>query len=100
MNRLLSIMIPLLFINNSHAQIIVQKDSLIQQMVNEVSADSIKSYIFKLVGFGTRHTLSTQTSQDKGIGAARNWVLSKFNDFAKNSGGRLHAFIDTVTLPP
>ena len=28
------------------------------------------------------------------------WVLKKFNEFAKNAGGRLTAFIDTVTIQP
>ncbi len=56
----------------------------------------LKSYITKLVSFGTRNTLSTQTDPNRGIGAARKWVLSKFNEFAKQSGGRLTAFIDTT----
>jgi hypothetical protein len=68
-------------------------------MVKEVSADSLQSYINTLVSFGTRNTLSTQTDSKKGIGAARNWVLKKFNQFAKNSGGRLTAIIDTTTIP-
>ncbi|RNI39225.1 M20/M25/M40 family metallo-hydrolase [Hanamia caeni] len=67
-------------------------------MVKEVSADSLQSYINSLVSFGTRNTLSTQSSNTKGIGAARNWVLKKFNEFAKNSGGRLSAMIDTTTI--
>ncbi|GAC1437956.1 MAG: M20/M25/M40 family metallo-hydrolase [Sediminibacterium sp.] len=69
-------------------------------MVKEVSPDSLKSYIYKMVSFGTRSTLSTQNDPKRGIGAARNWVLSKFNEFAKQSNGRLTAFIDTVTLQP
>jgi hypothetical protein len=69
-------------------------------MVSEVNADSIKSYIMKLVSFGTRNTLSTQTDLKRGIGAARTWVLSKFNEFSKQSGGRLYVFIDTTTLQP
>src|SRR5258705_2989761 len=77
-----------------------QKDSMIVKMVSEVSKDSLESYIKAMVGFGTRNTLSTQTDPKRGIGAARNWVLSRFNEFAKasTSGGRLTAFIDTVTL--
>src|SRR5690606_24387921 len=47
---------------------------------------------------GTRNTLSSTADPARGIGAARNWVLSKFNEFARKSGGRLTAFIDTVTL--
>jgi Zn-dependent M28 family amino/carboxypeptidase len=78
------------------SQVIVQKDPEIEKMVSEVSKDSLKSYITKLVSFGTRSTLSTQTNPDHGIGAAREWVLSKFNEFAKQSGGRLTAFIDTT----
>src|SRR6188474_2116292 len=74
------------------------KDPQIVKMVSEVSKDSIESYVRKMVSFGTRNTLSTQSDPARGIGAARNWVLSRFNEFAKASGGRLTAFIDTVTL--
>src|ERR1700712_1655740 len=85
--------------NISFSQTIIEKDPLIEKMVKEVSADSIQSYIKTLVAFGTRSTISTQTDAKKGIGAARLWVLSKFNEFAKQSGGRLTAIIDTTTLP-
>jgi hypothetical protein len=51
----------------------------------------------KLVSFGTRATLSNQSSNTKGIGAARAWILTRFNDYAKASNGRLTAFIDTTT---
>ena len=81
------------------SQTIIQKDPAIEKMLKEVSADSLQSYIKSLVSFGTRNTLSTQSDAKKGIGAARLWVLSKFNEFAKQSGGRLTAIIDTTTLP-
>lgn len=80
------------------AQATTQKDPQIEKMVNEVSKDSLQSYIKKLISFGTRNTLSTQADPLRGIGAARSWVLSRFNEFAKESNGRLTAFIDTVTL--
>src|SRR5450432_772997 len=83
----------------SFSQTVIEKDPLIEKMVKEVSADSLQSYIKSMVAFGTRSTLSTQTDPQKGIGAARLWVLSKFNEFAKQSGGRLTAIIDTTTLP-
>lgn len=73
------------------------KDPQIEKMVKEVSADSLRSYVTKLVSFGTRNTLSIQTDPKRGIGAARSWVLSRFNDFGKNANGRLTAFIDTTT---
>jgi len=36
----------------------IAKDPQIEKMVKEVSPDSLRSYITKLVGFGTRNTLS------------------------------------------
>jgi len=84
----------------SIGQTIITKDPEIEKMVSEVNADSLKSYITKMVSFGTRNTLSTQKDQKRGIGAARTWVLSKFNEFSKQAGGRLTAFIDTTTLQP
>src|SRR5262245_16312791 len=80
------------------SQTIITKDPSIDKMVKEVNADSLKSYVTKMVSFGTRNTLSTQTDPKRGIGAARNWVLSRFLEFAKESGGRMTAFIDTTTL--
>lgn len=98
--RTLFFWLAILSFQVSLAQTIIQRDPQIEKMVKEVSADSLKSYISTLVGFGTRNTLSTQTDPRRGIGAARNWVLAKFNEFARQSGGRLTAFIDTVTLQP
>lgn len=82
----------------AHSQTTIQRDPQIEKMVSEVSKDSLHSYVKSLVSFGTRNTLSSQTDPKRGIGAARNWVLSRFNEFAKASGGRLTAFIDTITL--
>jgi Peptidase family M28 len=89
-----------LFGSNAIAQTIVNKDPLIEQMVAAVSPDSLRSYIQTMVNFGTRNTLSTQTNKKRGIGAARQYVLSKFNEIAKSSNGRLTAIIDTITLQP
>lgn len=82
------------------SQTIIHRDAEIEKMVKEVSPDSLRSYIHHLVSLGTRHTLSNQSGLVRGIGAARNYVLQKFRQFAQNSGGRLTAFIDTVTLQP
>src|SRR5690606_28810675 len=43
---------------------------------------------------------STQESNTRGIGAARQWVLKRFIEFGKASNGRMNAYIDTVTLQP
>ena len=92
---------PLLFsVQLLFSQTIIQRDPVIEAMVNEVSPDSLQSYIKTLVSFGTRNTLSTQTDNKRGIGAARKWVLSRFNEIGKQSSGRLTAMIDTTTLQP
>src|SRR5688572_6118079 len=92
---LFTLTLSILFLS---AQTTIHRDPQIEKMVAEVSKDSLQSYIRKLVSFGTRNTLSTQTDPKRGIGASRNWVLSRFNEFARQSNGRLTAFIDTVTL--
>ncbi|MDQ6889079.1 MAG: M20/M25/M40 family metallo-hydrolase [Bacteroidota bacterium] len=94
------LLVLLVLINRAYAQTVIIRDPEISQMINEVSPDSLQSYINTLVAFGTRNTLSTQADAKRGIGAARNWVLKKFNEFAKKSSGRLQAIIDTTTLQP
>src|ERR1700761_809760 len=79
------------------AQTIIVRDAEIERMVREVNPDSLRSYIHTMVAFGSRSTVSSVTDKKKGIGAARNWVLSKFNEWAAGSGGRLTAFVDTTT---
>ena len=83
----------------SHSQTIVQRDPAIMQMLEQVSADSLKAHVEKLVSFGTRQTLSG-TQGKRGIVPAREWILSKFKEYGKQSGGRLTSMIDTWTLQP
>ncbi len=90
----------LLITTSVFSQTTINRDPEIEKMVNEVSADSLQSYINTLISFGTRSTLSMREGSKRGIGAASNWVLKKFNQFAKNSGGRLSDFIDTTTIQP
>jgi len=100
MAKFFSICLYLLFFVSVNAQTIIQRDPEIEKMISEVSKDSLESYLKKVVDFGTRNTLSSQTNKNRGIGAARNWVLSKFQQFVTASSGRLTAFIDTVTIKP
>ena len=65
------------FTNTLFAQTIIDRDAEISQMVNEISKDSLQSYITTLVAFGTRSTLSTQTNPKRGIGAARSLGAEK-----------------------
>ncbi|MGG5207386.1 M28 family metallopeptidase [Chryseobacterium sp. MIQD13] len=76
------------------------KDNEIKKYVSEVSSDSLKSYIGKLVGFHTRHTLSSVDDKNQGIGAARSWVLGKFKEYSKNSGGRMDVYLQQEDIQP
>jgi hypothetical protein len=49
----------------------------------------LRAAIARLVGFGTRHTLSTTTDPKRGIGAARRWTAGRFGEFSKACGGCL-----------
>lgn len=75
-------------------------DTEIASMAKEVSADSIKSYIHKMVSFGTRHSLSDTTSHSQGIGAARRWVAYKFSQFAKRYQADMEVDLDPYTIEP
>jgi Zn-dependent M28 family amino/carboxypeptidase len=59
------------------------------KLVAPVSAAELKATISKLISFGTRHTLSDTTSDTRGIGAARRWVASRFEEMSKDCGGCL-----------
>ena len=100
MKNLLLLILSVLSLSSTFSQNIIMKDPEIEKMVGEVNADSLRSYISRMVSFGTRNTLSTQKDSRRGIGAARNWVLTKFSEFSRQAGGRLTAFIDTTTIQP
>ncbi len=100
MKKILLLCLPVLLAYSLYAQTIIQKDPAIEKMVGEVNADSLKSYISTLTIFGTRSTLSTTTDAKKGIGAARMWIISKFNEFARHADGRMTVELDRWSLPP
>jgi hypothetical protein len=70
------------------------------QIVHDISADNIQQSIHSLVGFGTRHTLSSQTDPNRGIGAATNWVYDRFLQYAAASDGRMTVEKQTFIQEP
>ena len=85
--------------------VIINRDPQIADLVAQVSADSLRAHVTGLVSFGTRHTLSVPTDANaavakKGLGAARQWILGKFQQYAKQSNGRMTAMLDTWMLQP
>lgn len=75
-------------------------DTEIASMIAQVSADSIRSYISKLVGFGTRHSLSDTTNAFQGIGAARRWVAGKLRQFARKNHADMRVKLDAFSIAP
>ncbi|PRH82363.1 M28 family metallopeptidase [Arenimonas caeni] len=53
------------------------------------SAARIEADIRKLVSFGTRHTLSSQTDPVRGVGAATRWIHDEFERISRDCGGCL-----------
>jgi Zn-dependent M28 family amino/carboxypeptidase len=60
-----------------------------QNPVDQVSLLKLRSTLEKLVSFGTRHTLSSQTDPKRGIGAALKWAEEEFGRYSKECGGCL-----------
>jgi len=59
-------------------------DVILTEISTATSVERIEKDIKTLVNFGTRHTLSDTVSTTKGIGAARRWVKSTFDQVSKN----------------
>jgi hypothetical protein len=63
----------------------------IDAIVREISPARIQAYVNKLVGFGTRHTMSDTASDTRGIGAARRWIKGEME---RCGAGRLELRFD------
>ncbi|NOZ46776.1 MAG: M28 family peptidase [Chlorobi bacterium] len=69
--------------------ILNQPDSIINGLINDISTDSLLSYLEHLDTFYNRNTGSDTISNTNGIGAARRWIYSKFEEFSKVNENRL-----------
>ena len=76
-----------------------QTDQNIYDIIDAVSADRIKVDVKKLTEFGTRNTFSDTISDTHGIGAARRWIKSEFDNISNNCDNCLNVFYqkDLVT---
>ena len=79
-------------------------DPRIAAALQQISAQRIQANIEKLVSFQTRSTLSGQDPASiaggRGIGAAREWIKSEFERYARECGGCLEVKIDSFTEAP
>jgi hypothetical protein len=71
----------------------------LRALLRDIDPDRIKATVLKLVSFGTRHTASSQTDPNRGIGAATDWVFGQMQSFAAASGGRMTVQRQTFTQP-
>ncbi|MEO0481973.1 MAG: M28 family peptidase [Planctomycetota bacterium] len=55
----------------------------------DASSDGLERTVRDLVGFGTRHVLSATDDADRGTGAARDYLESRYRGLIELSGGRL-----------
>jgi hypothetical protein len=78
-----------------------EPDPGLREMLRHADPRRVRATIEKLVSFGTRHTLSSQTDPARGIGAATAWVFEQMQGFAAASGGRMtvqqQSFIQPVS---
>ena len=59
-----------------------------------VDEKSMRVLIDQLVSCGTRLSLSSWTDAKRGIGCGRDHIVARFNEIAKDSGGKLQIVVD------
>jgi peptidase M28-like protein len=72
----------------------------LRAMLREIDPRRVQRDIHALVGFGTRHTLSSQTDPTRGIGAARDWIFDQLQGYAAASSGRMTVARQSFVQPP
>lgn len=68
---------------------LAQDHPLLHALADEVQPDALRDTDTKLVGFGTRHTLSDANSPTRGVGAARSYVRRRFEAISAACSGCL-----------
>ena len=74
-------------------------DRELRRILREIDRQQLERTIHSLVGFGTRHTLSSLTDPVRGIGAATKWVFDTLSGYAAQSGGRMTVELQRFTQP-
>ena len=59
-----------------------------------VDENSMRTLIGKLVGCGTRLTLSSWTDAKRGVGCGRDAIVARLKEIANGSGGKLQVVVD------
>ncbi|BBO29188.1 peptidase M28 [Alteromonas sp. I4] len=80
------------------AELAYTDQARLHDIAADVSAERIEQDIRKLVGFGTRHTLSDTKSDTRGIGAARRWIKQEFEKISAACGNCLEVYYQSATI--
>ncbi|QDQ15772.1 M28 family metallopeptidase [Streptomyces spectabilis] len=72
----------------------------LRALLREIDHRRIEATVRRLAAFGTRHTLSDQDDPERGIGAARDWILARMREYARTSDGRMTVDLQSWVQPP
>lgn len=75
-------------------------DRTLRDLVRAVDPARLEATVRALAGFGTRHTLSSQTDPVRGIGAARDWLYARMQEIAATSDGRMTVELQSYVQQP
>lgn len=82
-------------------RVVPQKpDKELRDILKAIDRHNIEATIRTLAGFGTRHTESSQTDPNRGIGAAINFVFNTLQGYAAQSNGRMTVARQTYHQAP
>jgi hypothetical protein len=74
-------------------------DPAVAAAIARIDAANLRATDTRLVAFGTRSTFSENAGPNRGYFAARAYVVDRFRQIARSSGGRLSVSLDTYTQP-
>src|SRR5260370_33733400 len=74
-------------------------DPALRALIGQIDPARIQATIQKLVSFGTRHTASSQTDTNRGIGAATAWVTQQMTSLTSASGCQIPVNQQPYVLP-
>lgn len=75
-------------------------DRQLREILRDIDRRRLENTVHRLVGFGTRHTLSTQTDPVRGIGAATRWAFAELQASAARSNGRMTVEMQSFVQEP
>jgi Zn-dependent M28 family amino/carboxypeptidase len=84
--------------HTSQTPAVPHEQPALHALASAPSEVELRDTITRLVGFGTRHTLSDTKSNKRGIGAARRWVKSRFEAISHDCGGCIEVITPSQTF--